>query len=345
MEEAEKKHLLQKFIDGTCTDEELRLVEQLRQEPGSARLFDELITNRSASDWDSGKTWDENMRSLTQRKKAELLTRISVDDMQPSSQTKIKKIRPFRIYRAAAVLIGALLTTAVVLWQIKKTGDSNVFLTTIEKNNPVGIPVRYMLPDSSTVYLGAGSSIRYKEAFVGAEREIILDGEAFFEVVPNPDKPFIVSTNGVRTKVLGTSFRVQSFDGEPFSVAVATGKVTVDKQTQGKSESLAVLTPGYQLRYDARSGDFQKEEVDISMIQQWKSGEMVFDELKMGTVVKELERRYNIRIIVKSPELANKIVGGTFEPDEPVVNIISMLAAVGEFNYFTKDNQTFTLTK
>src|SRR6202000_336004 len=96
--------------------------------------------------------------------------------------------------------------------------------------NPRGQRSVVRLSDSTIVYLGPDSKINFPGRFNGKTRELNLEGEAFFQVKKDHQHPFIIHTGDVSTTVLGTSFKITAFKGEPLTVSVATGKVRVDEK-------------------------------------------------------------------------------------------------------------------
>src|SRR5690606_17587983 len=125
------------------------------------------------------------------------------------------------------------------------------------------IPTVHRLPDSSTIYLAAGSYLTYPEQFPDSGRTVELTGQAFFEVTSDKKRPFKGRSGTVQTNVLGTSFRISACTGETVEVAVASGSVSVaDHQQAPAGRSLGMLTAGEQLAYDLTAHNVQKSMID-----------------------------------------------------------------------------------
>lgn len=151
---------------------------------------------------------------------------------------------------AAAVMIGALLSVAG--WYIDKKFGASEQMTMIRKTNKVGELSKLILPDSTTVWLGVASTLKYPQRFTGPQRHVELDGEAYFEVIHNVSLPFIVTSGPVRTRVLGTTFNVKAYKEEQeIAVTLATGRVEVTSKKEAKP---VVLSPNEQLRFNKKSG-------------------------------------------------------------------------------------------
>ena len=253
-----------------------------------------------------------------------------------------KPVRRLHFMRYAAVWAGIIMIAGFTLWQFTKPGVKDQ-IAFIERTNIKGRPVRYMLPDSSSVYLGAGSKLRYSNDFNGDIREIELLGEAFFQVKHDASKPFIIHTGEIQTQVLGTSFKVQAFKSHPVFVAVATGKVGVSRQDRKSSRTLALLEPGHTLTWNGKTGKAVEGTVEIYSLEQWKSGELVFEEQPMEQIALELQRRYSVQIEFLDKSIEDNQVSGTFPADRSVERVMNTLAVAGKFQYKTDDHKTFKI--
>ncbi|MEC5144174.1 FecR domain-containing protein [Chitinophaga sp. 212800010-3] len=335
MEELER-YLLQKFLDGFCTNEELRRVQVLLNTREGHQLLDTLISQREQQAWDNPPKPDPAMQEIIQNKQAEMMARISAEPhrgrpFQDKARAIIQLRKPLRY---AAIWTGLLLVAGFAGWQIKKNYHAGMAAVHyVEKSNRQGIPVCYTLPDSTLVYLAAGSTLKYPEAYPQNGRDVQLLGEAFFDVKPDKDHPFSIHSGNIETRVLGTSFRITAFAGQQQEVAVATGRVSVSAIHQEETTTLAELTPGMKVTYDPQSGKTLKGKVDIYKLEQWKSGELTIDEQPMTAVALQLERRYGVQLVFADPETANSRVSGTFSATEPVSGVLDMLGFVGKFRH------------
>lgn len=162
-------------------------------------------------------------------------------------------------------------------------------LTYTEVHVKNGEHKRIILPDGTSVTLNAGSYLRYPREFITDVRRIEMDGEAFFEVTRDEEKPFLIHTKDADVKVLGTSFNVKAFDmDEQLTVSVQTGKVQVDLP-----EAMMRLLPDEQFVMDKTKGEFQKRNEDARLSTVWIKGGLYFNRTPIRTVVNELVRMYN----------------------------------------------------
>ena len=149
----------------------------------------------------------------------------------------------------------------------KETEEPNK-ISLIIKENPSGQKSRIFLPDGSSVTLNAESKISYPEKFSDSIRIVSLVGEAFFDVVKNDNKPFIVNSEDLSTTVLGTSFNVRAFDADPITlVALKVGKVKVEIINNTEYAKAMFLDPGEVITYDKSESRVLKNKFDEEILQ------------------------------------------------------------------------------
>lgn len=243
---------------------------------------------------------------------------------------------PRIIYRwiryAAAVLIVLLLfrewgyLPPYALEPIAKESDSES--TWITKSNPKGVKSKILLPDSSRVFLNAGSEIRYPRNFT-TNRHVVLKGEAFFEVEKSGEMPFIVQASHATTTVLGTSFNVTTHSPESIEIALATGKLRVRNEQTGINMQLA---PGEGSLVPSGSQPMQKMEIDPKKISLWKEGILHFDKEPFQSILKKLENWYDVEIVVTG-NLPNDRCSGTFQKNAYLADVLNVLGHSMRFDF------------
>ncbi|WP_341835399.1 FecR domain-containing protein [Chitinophaga pollutisoli] len=180
---------------------------------------------------------------------------------------------------------------------------------------PRGGQFRLTLPDGTQVWLNAASSLRFPTAFVGKERIVELTGEAYFEVAKDAGKPFIVkAAGGMDVQVLGTHFNVAAYEEEPSStVTLLEGAVTVNRQQ---------LEPGQQAI--RQNGHIRIRPADTEQAVAWKNGYFSFNDADITTVMKELERWYDIKVQYDTD--ASKLrFGGGIQRSLPLSSVLKIL--------------------
>ncbi len=162
---------------------------------------------------------------------------------------------------------------------------------------PRGETFKLILCDGTEVWLNANSKLVYPTAFIERERTVFLEGEAYFKVTKDT-KPFIVKTDYLQTKVLGTEFNVKSYTAEDSHVTLISGKVQVRSH---ENTRFVDLEPGK----DAillSNGQFEVKEVNSEAYTYWKDGYFYFDELTLADIMKSIGRWYNVNVIFRNKE-------------------------------------------
>ncbi|HJT73288.1 MAG TPA: FecR domain-containing protein, partial [Chitinophaga sp.] len=156
------------------------------------------------------------------------------------------------------------------------------------------------LPDGSTLFINAHSSVKIPSNFGEEQREIFLSGQGTFDVVSNEAQPFIVHTGKVQTVVLGTSFDVRAYpDDKELQVAVLSGKVRIEKKTDSLNEILAAgVTQNQVLTYNEKQNSHRLKACKAEEIAGWRNNSFFFEQASLDEIAQLLERQYNVHIIL-----------------------------------------------
>lgn len=237
--------------------------------------------------------------------------------------TRKRNLMPFGL--AAAVLV---LLSVVGIWifsnQQTSTLPTEIACHTFESNSTSD---SLTLPDGTQVWLNQVSKLEYPSEFTGEQREVRLTaGEAFFEVTPDADHPFVIATPGLAVEVLGTSFEVDLTQSET-AVTVETGKVAL--LPNGSDASLHLL-PGERGEWTAKNGTLDKRQFDDPNYLSWKTGVLVFEETPLLQVISDLERHYHSNIEI-SPNIDTTQTLTTlfsFQPQEEVLEELKVVLGI-----------------
>lgn len=166
---------------------------------------------------------------------------------------------------------------------------------------PLGDREKILLPDSSVAWLNAGTTLRYPRDFVSVTRDVeLIEGQAFFEVKPNPTQPFYVQTPTLEVSVLGTSFDVKTYPEEELvSVEVRNGQVGVKIPY---SDDVQILDPGYMVLYNKSNSTMELVEKDADYIGAWTDDRITFFNEPIPIVFNALKRKYQVSFITESSE-------------------------------------------
>lgn len=327
----ENRELFKKYITGDCTKQELIRVKQLLKDPKAENFLQELLDQ----DWETFQMPRGNKSALqVYRQKFVQERKASLD------QDSKMKLSPGTMWlRYAAVLLLMMGFGAYFIFNGKSSKVKAIAM--LEKYNPRGQRSIITLSDSTIIYLGADSKVKFPEHFVGNTREMELQGEAFFQVKKDPKHPFIIHTGKVQTRVLGTSFKIESFKGQLLSVSVATGKVRVDQtnhQSAARLSSLAVLTPGQKVTWNPLTNKTVKDTVSIADLQEWTKGKLVFSGQRLDEVAEILARHYNVKIGIAGRSTSAYRVNATFNADESITKVMRILSVTAKFKFKMEGN-------
>lgn len=226
---------------------------------------------------------------------------------------------------AAVLLLPVLLFSVYYFSPLNKGADS----TWVEVHSPYGARTRFSLPDGSTGWLNSGSIIKYPIRF-NSQRTVSLNGEAYFDVVKNPNSPFIVDANQVKVKVLGTSFNVVSYDADSISeVIVATGKVEVSSAGQVLASK---LLPSERLVMNRSKNSFSKSTVVLQNYTSWKAGKLIFLNDNLDEVVRKVSRFYNVDFEVK-PNVNKKELFRAILEEESLEEVLRYMKLTMSIDY------------
>ncbi|MDP2336233.1 MAG: FecR domain-containing protein [Bacteroidota bacterium] len=179
---------------------------------------------------------------------------------------------------------------------------------------PYGNLSKVILSDNTVVWLNAGSRLIYPTLFNDKIREVLLFGEAFFEVSRNPEKPFIVKTSDLEIKVLGTQFNVSAYaEDNVIQTVLKEGSVAIHRKKGGFYERDLVLKPNQMASFNKSSNVTKVYEVDANYYTFWTHGLLSFDEIDFNRIVKKVERFYNISIRFSEPNLGDIRISGKLD--------------------------------
>lgn len=281
---------------------------------------------------------------------------------------------PRRKKRWKYVAVAAsMLLAGSVIWYFSRTTTAENTTESLAKNiSPAseivtrnGSRTRITLPDGSTVWLNAGSKLNYGKSFGAHHRKLALTGEAYFDVVKNPNLPFIIHTDRMDVKVLGTEFNVKSYPGEETSEA-ALVKGSIEVSFQNKQSGRFILKPNQKIIvggdstmaepatkesikweapvvYDVKQ--LTINEKDGSTVETaWVENKLVFIEEPFVEVAKKMERWYGVSISFSNSKLEWIPLTGSFTK-ESVEEALHALSVATNFSYKVKDAKTIVIEK
>ena len=247
----------------------------------------------------------------------------------PGKKISIRFIESFK--KVAAILIIPLIIYVIVAGTMGIHLNNKVKYS--ELYSPVGTRTKFFLQDGSTGWLNGGSTLKFPVEFIGKSRKVHLKGEAFFDVVKDTRRSFIVVGNHTQVLVHGTSFNVQAYPEDADTrITVVEGKVSVMKRVVDKYIPIASLEPDQMCIYYHEKGSFSVSAVNSREIAAWKNGKLVFKNETLSTIVKKLNRWYNVNIVIKD-EILNSEPYQLTLVDETLEEVLKLLHRSGPINY------------
>jgi ferric-dicitrate binding protein FerR (iron transport regulator) len=207
-------------------------------------------------------------------------------------------------------------------------------LTYKEHHTPKGVRSSFVLPDGTSVMMNSGSMIKYVEGFEPDKRDIILEGEVYFDVASDAQRPFrVVNNDDISIIALGTSFMVAAYPGEEINVSLLTGKVAVEF---GLDPVFLEVGEGVRITPDKKTyekGPFNKEQVMA-----WTNKTIYFDRTPIAEAIRVLENWFGMEVELKNRPPANLLLTGKFR-DETLENVLESLSYTSKIGYTMKDKK------
>lgn len=282
----------------------------------------------------------------------EIVQSLNFREFQPDSGSKERILQKIRLatkpsrtyqlflnvrYKVAVFLIFVFSISALLRFGFSdkhKEEPVMVVSSLVEKSNPSGVKSKHILPDGSIVFLNAGSSIEYPKAFVTDARVVKLQGEAFFQVANDVNRPFKVLAEEFEVEVLGTTFNVNANLKSP-EVALVEGKVKV---TAGQLGRTLELTPGQMAIFDKSEEALTSTSFDVDYITGWKDGYLMFRNATLDEVIEKLHAWYGIDITVMNQSKSGDwSYTGNFR-NESLENVLLSMSILRNLDYVIKND-------
>ena len=312
--------LISKYLDGLTTETENRTLYEWISESGSNLAeFRELKRDHDRlAIMISGTDSPEQARSKTGRKIA--------------ARRRRRRIG----IAAAAVSAAVVLLAALFVATSPKSTDANAdeIAYRTERGEQKGIT----LPDGSVVTLNAESRLSYIFDDARNLRLVFLTGEAFFDVVRDTLNPFIVRTDHVNARVLGTKFNMCAYPTDRMvETTIIEGRVALS--LSGSGEEPVEVVANDRATFVKGSSSFRLDRIDASLSAQWMSGALVFRESYLGDIAGRLERYYDVTVTLADMELYPMVYTATFDKDTPIADILELLAFTSPIEYTVDGKQ------
>ena len=206
---------------------------------------------------------------------------------------------------------------------------------------PRGKTYKMTLSDGTIVWLNADSQLEYPTRFVGDVRFVRLQGEAYFKVHPDASHPFVIETDQVRTRVLGTEFNVRSYPGTPAQVTLVSGSVALSRSNVKGSRNEILLSPGQMAQVDDQSTAFQVVEVNTDAFTYWNEGYFFYNSETLLVILQDIGRWYNMNVVFKNEEAKEFKMHFTCERSESIGQVVNLLNETQKVNISIRGNTIY----
>ena len=279
---------------------------------------------------------EENMRYVSN---VDALWKRMEERMRKAEPRMFKlSLRSFRLYIAAVAVLFFLLFSFAGYMTAEWYKASDAVLAYSSLNGKS----RICLPDSTFVWLNAGSTLEYFVSRWTKERNVRLDGEAYFEVTHNEDKPFVVQTNKCNVEVLGTKFNVEAYsDSEDFCTSLMEGSVRVSDK--GNPSETVLLSPNHMVSLE--NGQLSTSPISDFDVFRWKEGLICFRNMNFEQLMLRFEKCYGVRIVVENKHLVNYICSGKFRISDGIDNALRILQKDAKYSFERNNDESVIYIK
>ncbi len=316
------KIIYKKFLYGTIRKEEFL---EMRHEMNKSDLPE--LKNLLVEAWNE----DMNSEVMAEKDKEDIRSKLNF-----YVEYDKKRLLRKRMAQIAAVVIPFVFILSAGLYVFQPTAKvEKDFVVTVKQGNRAQVT----LPDQSKVWMNSNSKLIYRNG-KNNTREVKLIGEAFFKVVKDKSRPFIVSANNLQVEVLGTSFNVNARQGSDIiETSLVEGSILL---TGSELSQDYYLKPNEKAIYSNSLKNLKIESTDNEVETAWKDNKLQFKSERFGDVIKHLEEWYGVKIISKCPNIENDLISGAFK-GESLETVLETFAIQYKIKYSNKGDSIVVL--
>lgn len=323
--------IINKYLTGQCSEEELVEVNtwMKESEENARQLF------RMEEVYHLGKFNQYADGQRMARAEKQLYKKL---DEEKGKQKKILRMHRWMRY-AATVAVMLVIGGGAGYWFYQNGTDQQVMVAVANE----GIVKEVVLPDGTKVWLNNSATLKYPREFSEKERNVYLEGEAYFEVTKNRHKPFTVQSDAMRVRVLGTTFNFKC--DKRCRIAEATlieGEIEVKGN---KEEGQIILAPGQRAELNKNNGRLTVKQVDAKMDAVWHDNLIPFQKADIFTITKALERFYEVKIILSPDIRPDKTYSGVLKRKSNIESVLKSLQNSIPIDYKIVGNNIFISPK
>ncbi|HEX2395445.1 MAG TPA: FecR family protein [Bacteroidales bacterium] len=357
MHYSELKLLLVRYRENRCSSEEIKKLQAYFSDKwNESQIKDSLLENLENFKFEKNEVTDivsnDLFKSITFRI-SDIAKSSGIED-EPAS---VKERFIYRILKIAAVLIPVFLLGGILSYILFNKVPEKGLVTFNEIKAPYGARSEILLPDGTSVWLNAGSKIKYMSVFNIENREVYLEGEAYFKVAKNKSIPFNVRTGDLNIQAIGTEFNVKSYADEGIiETTLVEGKISIRQTIDRQTSDLIYLEPHQKAFYYKEKNQvsvenmktiqitkpqvirrkpgvlYIDEKVDPVPIVAWKENRLILKGEELSSLVIKLERKYDVHFMFESEDIRNFRFTGTLE-DETLTQVLDVIKLSAPIEY------------
>jgi transmembrane sensor len=320
----EYEDLIIKFFSGEISDSEMIILRSwLDQNPENRRFFD-----KENELWQVADFYSKYEHYNTDNAWMNISSKLRLGKNNNKTVTILSR-NNFRILIAAASIACIVAIGGLNLWITQKTTFKRFTAASTIITANEGEKAHISLPDSTKIFLNSGSKLQYDGHYNIKDRKVKLNGEAFFDVTTNPEKPFVVQLDQMSISATGTRFNVFAYGNED-RIETTLEKGAIQVSINGKTP--INLKSGQQVVYFVSSKKVLVHEVYSGTYTSWKENKLRFYDTPFEEALRSIARKYNVRFEVTNKDLMNLKYTATFI-DESIEEVMEMLKAVSPITY------------
>ena len=326
------EEIINKYLTGQCSEEELVEVNTwMKESEENARQLFRMEEIYHLGKFDQ---YANEQRIL----RAERRLNKKLDEEKRKQRKTVLNMQHWMKY-AAMIAVILVIGGGLGYWLYQNGNDQQMMVAVANE----GIVKEIILPDGTKVWLNNSATLKYPREFSEKERNVYLDGEAYFEVTKNRHKPFTVQSDAMRVRVLGTTFNFKC--DRHCRIAEATlieGEIEVKGN---KEEGQIILAPGQRAELNKNNGRLTVKQVNAKLDAVWHDNLIPFQKADIFTISKALERFYDVKIILSPDMKADKTYSGVLKKKSTIESVMKSLQNSIPIDYKIVGNNIFISPK
>ena len=270
---------------------------------------------------------------------------LASSNQQTRRQSTVRKLIPYFV--AAAAVLALLVVFPIAYRAGMDTGEERIAsIEWVEVNVPFGEKEDVTLSDGTVLHLNSGSRLTYPAVFSGNTRTVFMDGEAYLDVAKDPEHPFIIKSQSIDIKVLGTSFNFKNFAQERTAeLLLMEGSVEASVSIPNDTRTVR-LKPGDKMQYNRESGNLDIVRFDPKGYKAfYEDNSLYFLDMELSDIALDLSRRFNCEIVILDEELASRRFFSIFTNNETLDQILAVMSSDGKMRVRHSGNTIYLQPK